>query len=633
MSGRKRPRGDNAASSSGGQDGVADHAALTNTIIDMDEDQAMEMYEQVCQKWCVHDPKQTHQEMLDLCLGNFGVEGYIQQDESGSWGMEDLNKKMKKCELECIGLYGRLKELDLLDDQEVSANIRKCIEILFYARKVVASIVQCRISVDDTMVISPNIEDQILTSLGIRFRWIEQDLSEYQQLRLFMLDTIHQHRYRKQGDSIFEEVKVDGKRTHAWRRVSTIKEFIYKNSQKEMNFDAFFKLTNNGRCANTLVEYLENCYEPVQFPALEKDRTVFSFKDGIYLAETDSFYTYEDAQYNVPISVVSSNYFESDFGLDSSCGYDDIETPVLDSLFMYQGYEPDAIRIFYSLLGRMLYDVNIHDGWQVCIYILGLAATGKSTIINNVIGKIYDPVDTGVLSNNVEKQFGLSGIYDKNIWIAGEVKSDWQLEQGEFQQMCSGEKMTVAIKNKTPFSFIWKACGALAGNEIFNFNDNAGSIQRRIVLFRFETIVKKSDSNLDKKLLFEMPKIIVKANKAYRKMASEHGTRSIYEQGILPKVFIESRDRTMSTISVVDSFMRNAAQYDENSFETISDFAVAIRLYSSETGRKTTANTDNLVTSLAKYNIRTKRREVNNVTVDVLEGLKILPRISQGPDI
>jgi len=195
--------------------------------------------------------------------------------------------------------------------------------------------------------------------------------------------------------------------------------------------------------------------------------------------------------------------------------------------------------------------------------------------------------------------------------------------------MCSGENMTVAIKNKTPFSMKWSAPGALAGNELFNFNDNAGSIQRRIVLFRFENKVEKMDSDLDKKLYNEMPRILIKANKLYRHFASRYGNRSLYEPNVLPKIFHDVRTMTMSSLSAIDSFMsNNCGSYDEQSHCTVPQFMSAFRVFlmESEFASSKRASLENLVLSLAKFGIKRKRTTINGIAADYLIGLKLAER-------
>ena len=62
--------------------------------------------------------------------------------------------------------------------------------------------------------------------------------------------------------------------------------------------------------------------------------------------------------------------------------------------------------------------------------------------------KFYESEDVRTLSNNVERKFGLSSIYDGFMFIAPEVKGDLCLEQAEFQSLVSGEDISIACKHK-----------------------------------------------------------------------------------------------------------------------------------------------------------------------------------------
>lgn len=66
---------------------------------------------------------------------------------------------------------------------------------------------------------------------------------------------------------------------------------------------------------------------------------------------------------------------------------------------------------------------------QVIPYIKGIANTGKSTIINEIAGRFYEQIDVGSVSNNVERQFGISSFADKCLFVAGEIKADFKIDQ------------------------------------------------------------------------------------------------------------------------------------------------------------------------------------------------------------
>ena len=66
---------------------------------------------------------------------------------------------------------------------------------------------------------------------------------------------------------------------------------------------------------------------------------------------------------------------------------------------------------------------------QVIPYLKGIAGAGKSTIINDIAGRFYEQIDVGSISNNVERQFGISSFCDKSVWVAPEIKSDFRIDQ------------------------------------------------------------------------------------------------------------------------------------------------------------------------------------------------------------
>ena len=78
----------------------------------------------------------------------------------------------------------------------------------------------------------------------------------------------------------------------------------------------------------------------------------------------------------------SSNYLDQNF-TDNTTENDwySIDTPVLQSILNYQfkkeqDYE-DICKWFYVMMGRMLYNVEEYDNWQVMTHIIGKPTTGK----------------------------------------------------------------------------------------------------------------------------------------------------------------------------------------------------------------------------------------------------------------
>lgn len=173
--------------------------------------------------------------------------------------------------------------------------------------------------------------------------------------------------------------------------------------------------------------------------------------------------------------------------------------------------------IFYALVGRLHYNIGEFDNWQVIAFLKGLANTGKSTVIK-IIQSFYDPQDVQVLSNNVERRFGLEPIMSKFLYVAPEVKDNFGLDQAEFQSMVSGDPMSISRKFKLAITRTWAVPGILAGNTPPKWADKSGSIARRVVTFPFDCPVRITDSTLEEESKKETPYIQRKANLAYHSL-------------------------------------------------------------------------------------------------------------------
>jgi putative protein kinase ArgK-like GTPase of G3E family len=55
----------------------------------------------------------------------------------------------------------------------------------------------------------------------------------------------------------------------------------------------------------------------------------------------------------------------------------------------------------FIMMGRQLYEIGDLDDWQVLGYLLGMAGSGKSTILTKVVKLFYHSDDVGVISNNM----------------------------------------------------------------------------------------------------------------------------------------------------------------------------------------------------------------------------------------
>jgi hypothetical protein len=297
--------------------------------------------------------------------------------------------------------------------------------------------------------------DEDLAAGVARFSRMEvsEDTNKMQQLLLYLLNCAQSRGYRRfRGDCYARRFTADGHDTHAWDRVFSLREFVYDATRKELNYEMWLAMTSMRTNVGSAVEHLDNCRD-VQMPDLKKDRHVFSFRNGIYLAAKNRFLKYGTPEARaLPADTIAARFFDVEF--PKIAENDDpedpiVETPHLQSILDYQGMDSEVSRWMYVMIGRLIYEVNELDQWQVIPYLKGAASSGKSTILTRVCRGLYEPGDVGVMSNNIERKFGLSALHDKFIFIGPEIKSDMALEQAEFQSVVSGETVQVATKFQT----------------------------------------------------------------------------------------------------------------------------------------------------------------------------------------
>ena len=234
--------------------------------------------------------------------------------------------------------------------------------------------------------------------------------------------------------------------------------------------------------------------------------------------------------------------------------------------------------------------------------------THNSTILLKVAKNFYDAMDVGVLSNNVERKFGLSAFYNKLLFVAPEVKADLCLEQAELQSVISGEDLQINVKHKVAFSKTWDTPGMLAGNEVPSWVDNGGSVQRRVIVFEFAKAVVDGDMKLGEKLEAELPRILLKCNTAYRATAERHSHVNVWT--ILPKYFHATRDTLAQSVNSVEAFLASGEVIkDESVYCPMEDFRAALKTFEMRNNYKSKKYDDDFFMGpFGKAGIRIEKR-------------------------
>lgn len=396
-------------------------------------------------------------------------------------------------------------------------------------------------------------------------------LRDHQELILYILDEIATEGLRRVDGDLYRQIFIGAYASHAWTKEYTIEQFVHKKCQKESHYYYWNKLTQKLGVAQNLHDFLSRTTD-AQIPDLRTDRHVLSFNNGYLLC--NHIHTYDQHRERAPRLFPQFRRYEDDAGRDGASEIvsavlhrldfpteyllespDDltmhtvlhrIPTPELDDILDFQKLSPEVKMWVYVFIGRMLFDSNVHDNWQIMPFLKGVAGSGKSTIAYDVIARFYNPEDVFMVSNNCERKFGMQNCLRgdgkglRYMCVMPEVKQDFGMEQADWQQAVSGERIPINRKHMTTITETFNLPMFAAGNQMIGYDDNSNSVARRVPVIKFNHPVGgKQDGEKPKKLHNELAHIILKCVYAYAWAVNEYGRSNIWD--CLPAPFREER--------------------------------------------------------------------------------------------
>lgn len=190
-------------------------------------------------------------------------------------------------------LYEMMHTAGLLSDSDEAGierkrHIQQIIKLIGHSRNVCQSVRGVAIAAD------PQASEQIGDDLGISSILFvpEEKRTNFQNLLLYTLKLIEQRGHRKFGNGVYSEVETPcGKRSHAWKLVGTIEEFIYENIQKETDAKQWLFLTNPTNNASLVAEHMQNSSQ-LEFPKLDINHKLFAFPNGLFDKELLVFWPF-----------------------------------------------------------------------------------------------------------------------------------------------------------------------------------------------------------------------------------------------------------------------------------------------------------------------------------------------------
>ena len=366
--------------------------------------------------------------------------------------------------------------------------------------------------------------------------------------------------------------------------------------------------------ADVFMKRLTEWFNQTDHPTFElltppkMNRSVISFVNGYFDIDAMRFVEWGGPE-PVPIT---DHYFEQTLDLDAAA---EAPTPLWDSLTTTQlgnrnkcescsrssiyadntcdlhseeasagfGFiAPSVADMIEIMIGRCFFPIGKYDNWQVNLFMKGDANTGKGTICD-LIRHMFAPGACGTITATHEQNFGLEALYQKRLVLVPDMPKHFSkiVNQSDFQSMCSGESVSVARKNKTAITDQnWTVPIVFAANYLPDYNDNSGSVSRRLVVFLFNRLIESRNTMLKHDIIqHELVTVIVRCITAYRRIVAQKPSADFWTK-IAPLPLQEIQAETKAETNPLANFLRNGDNYyqiirDDTGVTALSDLEKA----------------------------------------------------------
>jgi phage/plasmid-associated DNA primase len=212
---------------------------------------------------------------------------------------------------------------------------------------------------------------------------------------------------------------------------------------------------------------------------------------------------------------------------------------------------------------------------ELALYLKGLAGTGKSTLVNFLL-KLYVMANTTVFGNDAQKGFAFQNLTKYiYIWAAPEVKTDFSIDQAQFQLLVSVERIPIQAKHVAARDAVIYAHGYLASNTMPQiWQDYSGSIARRLLLLMFMFSPDRTDNSLMERMTSdELPFIIRKICYAYRMTCSLLEGEGVWSSGKVSTHILNQQQVIKQSMNPIAAFLSDTKpQFNQDYFVPMDTF-------------------------------------------------------------
>lgn len=364
----------------------------------------------------------------------------------------------------------------------------------------------------------------------------------YQQLVRELVDICEEQKYKREKLTgvVYKQVK-----PYAYVRYKGPMDFLNEIFYGDADFKSHVANMDN------LIKYMKQ-YDDPRFAFIEYNKDYIGFRNGVLNVET--------CEFTKDSNVIVKKYIDEEFKGSES-------TPLMDKILDYQ-FSEDVRDFIYACLGRMF---GIRDNFGFMLYLLGEAGCGKSLIID-VISKCFN--DVGAIGDSYETKYGLSYLHDKDIVVCDDLPKDIHkiFPQQTFQTIITGGQVPSAVKNGDAIMIEWKTPLLFAGNWLPSYLDK-GQVSRRLLVANFEKNVYEPDVTLkDRIIREELPALIYKCVKYYKRMREENVGRGIWQ--ICPEYFREQQEELRKERNPLYKFLVENTMYKEGNIVRLEEIKI-----------------------------------------------------------
>ena len=246
-------------------------------------------------------------ETLDR-LYNEWVSSDCEPEALGSWACARFGTTIREITRETMlaGVEARKQELkelfvrvrectELRDDGMVRERVARIAKVMREARNAVEVYATLYYQKDDTRQMT--LPDAWDPDSYYQHMEADEKMTTFQRLLCVVLKKLAADGLRRMADEVWEPVIVEGSHefTHAWRRLMTIREYIYDRVQKESGYEEWKCLTNPHDNGDRVVCHLQYSTQS-EFPAIKMNRYLWAYDNGLYNVRDDMFWPFAACQ-------------------------------------------------------------------------------------------------------------------------------------------------------------------------------------------------------------------------------------------------------------------------------------------------------------------------------------------------